>query len=147
MLEAAPEGRSPADDKVPRIFDVLAITAEPPPPLIQITIEVVFAILLARVGYGEYESEEIICVQYTVSTLVLQKLEHKSSRSQKNRLTGMKRTLGKSGLSQHPHKKDRIDEGAQEGLGGKNALKRPVETVSSERPRYGVHPDERGVTS
>ncbi|KAF8228975.1 hypothetical protein L208DRAFT_199339 [Tricholoma matsutake] len=45
----------------------------------------------------------------------------------------MKRTLGgKSGLSQHPHKKDRIDEGAQEGLGEKNALKRPVETGKSD---------------
>lgn len=45
----------------------------------------------------------------------------------------MKRTLGgKSGLSQHPHKTDRIDEGAQEGLGGKNALKCPVETGKSD---------------
>lgn len=92
-FESAPNGTSPVDQDVARIFDVLAIVANSPPtsfgiiPLsddspeyaqqhywrLPVRIEVVLAALANRVGITSHKAEEIHKTQYIANTLVQQR--------------------------------------------------------------------------
>jgi len=91
QFEAAPNGTSPMDENVARIFDVLAVSANSPPispsvvPLspedpefeqrrhwrLPVSFGAVLAVLLSHIGMAEYESEEITCAQ-DIDAILLQ---------------------------------------------------------------------------
>lgn len=94
-FEDAPEGTSPVDDNVARIFDVLAFVAPGPPmshgviPLspgndifeqkrywrLPVSIEGVFAALIARLGYHPYRSREAARARKISNILLLRYLD------------------------------------------------------------------------
>jgi hypothetical protein len=89
-FESASNGTSPVDQNVARIFDVLAIAADPHPisfgiiPFsddspeytqqrywrLPVKVEVVLAALANQVGMGVYEAEELCRIQYIIGNLM-----------------------------------------------------------------------------